>query len=140
MIDTVCWFSSKSRNTERLVNKLSSLTNELTYPINYIKIPKSIQEATDIKLASRYIILCPSYGDGTGKGSVPPQVVAFLKANRGLLSGVIGTGNKNFGKYYAWSANIISHKLQVPILYKVELAGTETDIKSILKGLTETWN
>jgi protein involved in ribonucleotide reduction len=55
--------------------------------------------------------------------------------NREHCVGVIGSGNINFGEEYARSGDVLSHKLQVPLLYKFELAGTSEDVLKVREGL-----
>jgi len=84
-----------------------------------------------------FVLICPTYADGEGRGAVPNQVIQFLNdpAHREWIIGVIGTGNRNFGATYALSGRIIADKCKVPLLYSFELAGTETDIIRVRAGL-----
>lgn len=84
-----------------------------------------------------YVLICPTYADGAGKGAVPHQVIRFLNdpVRRARLRGVIGSGNRNFGTTYALSGRIIAEKCKVPLLYSFELAGTDTDIARVRAGL-----
>ena len=49
--------------------------------------------------------------------------------------GVIGTGHINFGDEFAKAGDILAHKLNVPMLYKLELAGTDKDVEKVRAGL-----
>lgn len=84
-----------------------------------------------------YVLICPTYADGEGRGAVPKQVIRFLNDpdRRALLRGVIGGGNRNFGATYALAGDIIARKCNVPVLYRFELAGTDTDIARVRDGL-----
>ena len=68
---------------------------------------------------------------------MPKPVINFLNnpANRALIIGVIGAGNRNFGETYALAGRIIAKKCNVPLLYTFELAGTDTDIARVRAGL-----
>jgi protein involved in ribonucleotide reduction len=55
------------------------------------------------------------------------------------LRGVIGAGNRNFGATFALSGDVIAAKCNVPVLYRFEMAGTETDIARIRVGLDKLW-
>lgn len=74
-------------------------------------------------------MICPTVGDG----DVPKPVVKFLNEFRHGMVGVISTGNRNFGSAFARSGNVISHKTGVPLLHKLELSGTETDVEIVRK-------
>ena len=59
--------------------------------------------------------------------------------NRQNLFGVIGAGNRNFGPYFAQAGRIIADKCNVPLLYCIELAGTQEDVTIVRKGLKQLW-
>lgn len=84
-----------------------------------------------------YVMICPTYADGEGRGAVPKQVIRFLndESRRAGLRGVIGSGNRNFGHAFALAARVIADKCRVPVLYRFELAGTPTDIARVRDGL-----
>ena len=123
------YYSSSSGNTERFVTRLGRPAARI--PID----PDAPAPAPD----GPFVLICPTYADGEGRGAVPKQVIRFLNdpATRARLVGVIGTGNRNFGATYALSGRIIAKKCQVPQLYSFELAGTETDIARVREGLTK---
>lgn len=86
-----------------------------------------------------FILMTPTYADGEGKGAVPKQVIRFLndEKNRRFLRGVIASGNRNFGQFYAHAGDVISKKCQVPYLYRFELMGTEDDVKIVKDRMKE---
>lgn len=125
----IVYFSNISENTHRFIQSLKWEGNVYRIPLR--------GEAEFLEL-EQYVIICPSYGSES-QGHVPPQVRKFF-ANTNYLNlcvGVIGCGNVNFGPEFAAAGDIISKKLQVPLLYKFELAGTSEDIIKIREGLTE---
>lgn len=125
------YFSSGSGNTARFVQALG---------LPAARIPIRQDEAVPAPGAP-YVLICPTYADGTGAGAVPKQVIRFLNdpARRALIRGVIGAGNRNFGATYGLAARIIAEKCRVPLLATFELAGTQTDIARIRDGLTLFW-
>lgn len=88
-----------------------------------------------------YVLIIPTYADGEGRGAVVKQVIHFLNdpRRRGFLRGVIAGGNRNFGTTYAMAGRVISEKCGVPVLYRFELAGTETDVARVRAGLEQFW-
>ena len=120
------YFSSASGNTHRFVTRLglaaSRIAVEPDAPLPVVDAP--------------FVLVCPTYADGQGRGAVPKQVIRFLNdpARRRHICGVIGTGNRNFGATYALAGRIISEKCNVPLLYTLELAGTDTDIARVTDG------
>lgn len=123
------YFSSKSGNTARFVARLGLPCTRIS--------SADTMEAPD----APFVLICPTYADGQGRGAVPKPVIRFLNrpATRGLLCGVIGTGNRNFGETFALAATVISHKCNVPVLYRFELAGTSTDVARVRDGLAKFW-
>lgn len=88
-----------------------------------------------------FVLISPTFADGFGRNAVPKQVVRFLniEANRALLRGVVGAGNRNFGENFALAGRIIAQKFGVPLLYRFELAGTEEETARMRDGLARFW-
>ncbi|SIN83985.1 class Ib ribonucleoside-diphosphate reductase assembly flavoprotein NrdI [Vannielia litorea] len=125
------YFSSGSGNTARLVEKLGLPATRLP-----------LSAAAPVPLVTEpFVLVTPTYADGEGRGAVAKPVIAFLNlaANRALLRGVIAGGNRNFGATFALAGEVIATKCNVPLLYRFELAGTETDIARIRSGLDQYW-
>lgn len=118
------FFSSTTENTARFIEKLD---------VPAVRIPLKASEAAEFVVDDDFVLVTPTYADGR----VPPQVVKFLnlEQNRVRCKGVIGSGNRNFFEDFAKAGDIISAKLQVPLLYKFELAGTPEDITKTQEGL-----
>ncbi|WP_417692758.1 class Ib ribonucleoside-diphosphate reductase assembly flavoprotein NrdI [Roseibium sp.] len=125
------YFSSASGNTHRLVERLALPAH---------RIPIKASEPM-LKVEEPFVLVTPSYSDGEGRGAVHKQVIRFLNDadNRAQLRGVIASGNRNFGQYYAWAGKVIASKCQVPVLYHFEMAGTDTDVDRIQHGMKEFW-
>lgn len=94
-----------------------------------------------LKVDDSFVLMVPTFADGEGRGAVHKQVIRFLNDvdNRSRLKGVIASGNRNFGQYFAWAGDVIAAKCNVPVLYKFELSGTETDVTRIKQGMKEFW-
>lgn len=121
------FFSSGSGNTARFVARLG--LPGLRIPIRPAQ-PMAPVEAP-------FVLICPTYADGQGRGAVPKPVIRFLNdaRNRAGLRGVIGAGNRNFGATFALAARIIADKCNVPVLWRFELAGTDVDVAKVRAGL-----
>ena len=125
------YYSSATGNTARLVANLG---------LEAARIP--IRPAEPMPVPARpFVLVCPTFADGEGRGAVPKQVIRFLNdpATRAWLRGVIGAGNRNFGATYALAADVIARKCNVPVLTRFELAGTQIDIARIHAGLDRFW-
>lgn len=122
------YFSSVSEHTSRFIEQLDEPA---------LRIPLMSADAAEFTVDEDYVLVTPTYGDG----QVPKQVIKFLnvEANRLKCRGVIGSGNRNFFESFAKAADIIAYKLQVPVLYRFELAGTPEDIKNVNQGLEAFW-
>lgn len=125
------YFSSISENTHRFVKKLG---------VEAARLPVYTRDETLLAKAP-FVLVLPTYGGDSGHGAVPKQVIKFLNVaqNRGLIRGVIGAGNTNFGETYCLAGDIISVKCQVPHLYRFELMGTSEDVDRVHEGLEEFW-
>lgn len=125
------FYSSASGNTLRFVQHLG-------LPARRIPIaPADPMPEPD----GPFVLICPTYADGEGRGAVAKQVIRFLNDpdRRALLRGVIASGNRNFGATYAHAGKVIATKCNVPVLYRFELAGMETDIARVRAGLEKFW-
>jgi protein involved in ribonucleotide reduction len=133
--ERLVYFSSVSENTHRFVRKLG---------VAAIRIP--LHER--IEVDRPYVLLLPTYGRGRGdsptldaKGYVPKQVIAFLNNphNRSLIRAVVGAGNTQFGAEYCFAASLVSHKCDVPFLYRFEMMGTAEDVEAVRAELAKFW-
>lgn len=127
----IVYYSSTSGNTSRFVENLQ---------LPAIRLPIDA-DSTLPEITEPFVLICPTYADGNGKGAVPKSVIKALNfpKTRQLLKGVIATGNRNFGHLFACSGDIISRKCNVPVLYKLELSGTPKDIDRVRQGLDKFW-
>ncbi len=129
----IVYFSSKSNNTHRFVEKLKYK--------NVHRIPVNLEEK--INVDKPFVITCPTYSGGGGdtKGAVPKQVIQFLndEKNRKNCYGVIASGNTNFNDTFCLAGVILSAKLKVPLLYQFELLGTKNDVVEVENILDEFW-
>ena len=125
---SLVYFSNYSENTKRFVEKLNG---------NAIRIPIRPSDAGNFVVDAEYVLVVPTYGGGSESPAIPKSVKIFLNnpQNRGLLRGVIGTGNTNFGEHYCKAADMISAKTGVPVIARVELLGTPDDINTIKQRL-----
>lgn len=125
------YYSSASGNTQRFVTRLGLPAQRI--PIS----PKDPMPEP----GAPFVLISPTYADGEGRGAVAKQVIHFLNDpdRRALLRGVIAGGNRNFGATWALAGKVIADKCGVPILYRFELAGTETDIDRVRAGLERFW-
>ena len=129
---SLVYFSSKSGNTARFVERLGLPAH---------RIPMKASEPMP-EPGEPYVLVCPTYADGEGRGAVAKQVIKFLndEKRRAGLKGVIAGGNRNFGETYGLSGDIIAEKCNVPVLFKFELAGTDTDVTTVRNGLEKFWS
>ena len=120
------FFSSVTENTTRFIDKLG-------FPA--VRIPLKGSDPLP-EVSEPFVLITPTYGSGQ-KGYVPKQVIRLLNVEsiRNLCTGVVGSGNMNFNEDFGKAADVISAKLQVPLLYKFELAGTDEDVRKVQEGL-----
>lgn len=123
----IVYFSNVSNFTHRFVEKLE---------VPASRIPINSGEAGTFTISEPSTLILPTYG-ANGRDFVPKQVIKFLNnpQNRLLVHSVIGSGNVNFLEDYCRGADVVSAKLQVPLLYRFELAGIPEDIETVHERL-----
>ena len=87
-----------------------------------------------------WVLLTPSYKTGNeANDTIPEAVRRFLndEHNRRLMVGVMGSGNRNFGRYYQMAARQIAERSGRPMLFEFELAGTPWDVEECRHVLEE---
>jgi protein involved in ribonucleotide reduction len=124
----IVYFSNYSGNTKRFVERLNE-NDAIRIPID--------RSDRGITVDRPYVLLVPTYGGGEGRAAIPRQVRSFLnvRENRALLRGVVGFGNTNFGEHFCRAADLISAKTGVPVIARVEIFGTEDDVKTVKERL-----
>ena len=124
----IVYFSSASNYTHTFVEKVG---------LPAVRIPLRPRVEGMITIDTPKVLILPTYGAGPHTKAVPKQVIQFLniKQNRDSVVGVIGTGNANFYGAYCLAADIVSQKLQVPVLYRLEIMGTPHDVEQVQGGL-----
>ena len=128
----VVYFSSVSENTKRLVEKLG---------LKAVRIPLKTEDAASFTYDRDSVLVVPTYGSGEVKTTVPKQVIKFLNNpdNRKHIKGVVATGNTNFGSSYGLAGDIVSQKLGVPLIQRIEIMGTPEDITQLKERLNQLW-
>lgn len=121
----IVYWSSNSGATKALADKLEAKTLSIKQARGLADVP--------------FILLTPTYDQPKG-GHTPPQVTQWLQHNAHNMVGVIGTGNRTFGTHYCQSAQDISSKYGVPVLWRVEIMGTEKDHDVIDHGINQHWD
>ena len=124
----ITYFSSVSGYTHRFVEKLG---------LPALRIPLRPRVEEMLLITEPCVLIIPTYGAGPNTKAIPRQVVQFLnvKQNRERVWGVIGAGNTNFGDAYAIAGDLISNKLQIPLLYRFEIFGTPEDVIKVSEGV-----
>lgn len=133
-IGALVYFSSASQNTARFIANCR-LEEE---GIDIFRIPLRPKDPP-LLVRQPYILMVPTYGGGSAKKAVMPQVKRFLNDpdNRSGIRGVIASGNTNFGDAFCVAGDIISRKCKVPFLYYFELMGTKEDEQKVRQGVVD---
>ncbi len=87
-----------------------------------------------------WVLLTPSYKTGNDRNDTIPEAVRrFLRSpvNRRRMVGVIGSGNRNFGRHYQMAARQIAERSGRPVLFEFEIAGTPWDVAECRRILDE---
>ena len=118
----IVYWSSNSGGTRRVAEALNTPTVELA----------------DYDGTSPYVMLTPTYDQPRG-GFTPKPVQQFLEEHAHLMVGVIGSGNRNFGDHYCQAAHDISKQFNVPVLWRIEIMGSQEDLAVVDSGMREHW-
>lgn len=129
VIPRIVFFSSRSENTLRALNKVN---------LPSVRLPTR-RDGEYPKLTHDYVLVVPTFGAGKTLGAIPMPVRDFLnkdEESRNHCVGVIGGGNTTFSSF-ATSSDLIAKKLQVPALYKFEVLGMPHEIIAIREIMFE---
>src|SRR5699024_8211316 len=118
----IVYWSSNRGGTRRGAEALNTTTVELA----------------DYDGISPYVLLTPTYDQPRG-GFTPKPVQRFLEEHAHLMVGVIGSGNRNFGDHYCQAAHDISKQFNVPVLWRIEIMGSQEDLTVVDSGMREHW-
>lgn len=88
----------------------------------------------NVKIDDDYIVILPSYDDYMT--DVVCQLIEF-DDNASRLRGVAGSGNRNFGRNFIFSAKKLSLKYNKPLLCAFEFSGTDEDIKNFKEAVNQ---
>ncbi|MGK0552248.1 class Ib ribonucleoside-diphosphate reductase assembly flavoprotein NrdI [Enterococcus faecalis] len=86
------------------------------------------------EIKEAFVLVVPTYDK-----AVMEVVNDFLdyKTNKYFLTGVVGSGNRNFADLFVYTARDIASVYQVPLLFAFEFSGTDEDVKSFKKVVSE---
>ena len=118
----IVYWSSNSGGTRRVAEVLNTNTVELA----------------EYDGTSPYVLACPTYDQPRG-GFTPKPVQQFLEEHAHLMVGVLGLGNRNFGEKYCQAAYDISKQFNVPVLWRIEIMGSQEDLAIVDSGMSEHW-
>src|SRR5699024_3498499 len=116
----IVYWSSNSGGTRRVAEALNTETVELA----------------EYDGKSPYVLMTPTYDQPRG-GFTPKPVTQFLNNHAHLMVGVLGVGNRNFGEKYCQAAHDISKQFNVPVLWRIEIMGSEEDLAVVDLGMSE---
>lgn len=119
----IVYFSGTGQ-TEKLVNKIN--------PDNSFE---TLRVKTGKEVINRdYILITPTYM----KGEMPVQIKKLINNNHPPKE-VIGTGNKQWGKFFCGAGRTISNMFNIPLIAKVEQSGHFNEVENILNYFKENY-
>jgi len=120
----VYYYSSTSNLIRRFATNLTALDGRPVLDL-------ADREVRALEAPGSWVLLTPSYKAGNdAHATLPAAVRAFLRSpsNRRRMVGIIGSGNRNFGRYYQAAARELAVASRRPVLFEFELAGTPEDV------------
>lgn len=121
-------YLSVKGDTRKFVNKLTEGTD-----YSYLELNMNNQMT---EMTEEFLFIIPSYQE-----NVFPEVYEMAEDffesgnNIKLCKGIIGIGNMNFDDLYCVTAKDISKLYNIPVVYKLEMQGSKTDVKKVREGL-----
>jgi protein involved in ribonucleotide reduction len=125
----VYYYSSKSGMVRLFAERLG----RPVFDVSLREVRQSIPEGP-------WVLLTPSYKTGNpDNDTIPEAVRRFLRnpVTRRRMVGVMGSGNRNFGRHYQAACRQIAAMSRRPVLFEFELQGTVWDIEEAKEILAE---
>jgi protein involved in ribonucleotide reduction len=96
---------------------------------------ETVQITSGLTINRPYILITYTIG----RGQVPKEVENFLDRalNKENLVGVIGSGNRNWGKNYCAGAITVASQYNVPLLHTFEMSGFDSDLAIVTSKIKE---
>lgn len=130
LMEDIYFWSSPRGMTERLAESL---------PFQALKVPANYREKTSQPMAAgkNFVLIVPTYKSEADKNAVPRCLKEFLNTldNAKMMKGVIGVGNITFGDDFCRAADVIASRFGVPVLGRIELAGTPEDVEMLTEKI-----
>jgi protein involved in ribonucleotide reduction len=104
-------YDSLTGNVQRFINKINNK--------NILKVSESL-----IIYESCILVTYT-----TGFGMIPDSTQMFIRNNKDFIKGVSCSGNRNWGSNFGKAGDDISQELNIPLLLKFELSGTDEDVE-----------
>ncbi len=111
----------------------ASRTGNVQSIIDSLGLDATFVQSGDEKMDGPFILF--TYTDGFG--DIPAEVDAFLQLNHDNLKGVVVSGDHGYDPAFCGAGDKIAEQYNVPVLYKVENAGTPEDLEAIKAELAK---
>lgn len=116
-------FDSKTGNVRRFCQRLSGMNVDVAH----------IDEYNEEK---PFVLITYT----TKFGQTPETTDRFMILNHKNCKGVVSSGNRNWGDFYAKAADNISEAFGIPVLHKFELFGMKSDLEKVKKEVERLAN
>lgn len=93
----------------------------------------AVREAQEVLPGGDYLLLTYTFGTG----GVPASTQAFLQQHASRLRGVVSSGSFHWGHNFARAADVIAGQYGVPVVAKVNKAGSAADRARVLDWVSE---
>lgn len=121
-------YISLTGNTRRFVKKLNMDSLEVQ------------QMNPNVEVSEDFVFILPTYSDTLT--DIASQFIEY-KDNRKYIKGIIGGGERNFGRRYIFSAKDLAKEHDIPLIFDLEKSGSSKDVENFKKevqkiGITKT--
>jgi protein involved in ribonucleotide reduction len=137
----ILW-TSVTGNTRALADNLQRYAQEQGHILTLVEVNDAQMPDGE---SEPFVAIVPTYLEGgTGIDETVKEVMTnalgeYIADHQQWLLGVIGTGNQNFNVQYVLTAKRYAQMFQVPLLYEVEMRGTQQDVVAIYQQLVKVF-
>lgn len=111
-------YISLTGNTRRFVEKLGMDSLEINQMNPYVEIDRDC------------VFILPTYSDTLT--DIASDFINY-KNNRQYVKGIVGGGERNFGRNYIFSPRDLAKKEGIPLIFDFEKSGNNLDVKNFKK-------
>lgn len=110
-----------------------SVTGQVRRFVKKLDLPSfEITDFSQSDVDDSFILVVPTY-----EPDITYPADEFLEDYSDKCCGILGSGNRNFGDEFVYTAKDLAKKYNLPMLYSFEFNGTQEDVANVLEIITK---